>query len=488
MTLRKKAWSLALYWVAMILLLSAGGWMLFEKLGDAAISDCDEARHGINAYEMLQNGESIVSTYRGETDYWNLKPPLTYWCIMLGYRIFGYNALGMRAYSALSMLLLMAVTALWSLKRYGKVASLCTALFWLGLGAVYGPHFARFGDADAQVALLSACAMLCMLKSERDVRWLYAMAVFFGLAFLSKSWHAGLIPATCLIWLLVTGNAKRLKLRQWLLMVVFAVLPVFPWAVARYARDGFAFFKRMFTRDFFERSTQVIEGHEGDWLYYVRYLATSPAVAAAGATCLIALLARGRRKLTLNGERWGLLLWFAVPVILYSLCVSKLEWYVFACFAPLSILFGMACGGLARAGRGRVWRSIGLAAAVGVMAWLGSVNAIEVSQTVNTDTYQRLMASYFDRDLYAGARCYIEYEAENDYAQVDTGTWVQDEVLCAQLVGDLDCRDGGLDAYFNETSRAFLLIHKSSLGDWAIMDQAYMVAEEGQLMLLQNIF
>lgn len=58
----------------------SGGFLLFTNLGETGISDCDEARHGINAYEMMQSGDYVVTTYRGEPDYWNLKPPLTdYW-------------------------------------------------------------------------------------------------------------------------------------------------------------------------------------------------------------------------------------------------------------------------------------------------------------------------------------------------------------------------------------------------------------------------
>ena len=33
-----------------------------------AIADFDEARHAVNAYEMMRNGTTVVSTYMGETD------------------------------------------------------------------------------------------------------------------------------------------------------------------------------------------------------------------------------------------------------------------------------------------------------------------------------------------------------------------------------------------------------------------------------------
>lgn len=77
---KKNLWQDALYWVLLLALLTAGGFLLFTNLGETGISDCDEARHGINAYEMMQSGDYVVTTYRGEPDYWNLKPPLTdYW-------------------------------------------------------------------------------------------------------------------------------------------------------------------------------------------------------------------------------------------------------------------------------------------------------------------------------------------------------------------------------------------------------------------------
>ena len=67
----KKICQQMLYWVLILALLTAGGFLLFTNLGEAGISDCDEARHGINAYEMDQSGDYVVSTFCGEPDYWN---------------------------------------------------------------------------------------------------------------------------------------------------------------------------------------------------------------------------------------------------------------------------------------------------------------------------------------------------------------------------------------------------------------------------------
>lgn len=57
--------------------------ILFHNLGNNAIADWDEARHGINAYEMLRSNNWIISTYQYEPDLWNLKPPFSYYLIAL---------------------------------------------------------------------------------------------------------------------------------------------------------------------------------------------------------------------------------------------------------------------------------------------------------------------------------------------------------------------------------------------------------------------
>lgn len=42
--------------------------VLFNNLGNNAIADWDEARHGINAYEMVKSNDWIVSSYQYEPD------------------------------------------------------------------------------------------------------------------------------------------------------------------------------------------------------------------------------------------------------------------------------------------------------------------------------------------------------------------------------------------------------------------------------------
>ena len=487
---KRNLWQEALYWVLLLALLTAGGFLLFTNLGETGISDCDEARHGINAYEMMQSGDYVVTTYRGEPDYWNLKPPLTDYCIMLGYRIFGYNALGLRFYSALSMMLTMIVLALWTRRRYGRIASLCTQLMLLGCGFIYGPHFARFGDADAQMLLFYVVAMICMLESHRRPRLLYGTALCFGLAFMSKSWHAALIPVTCLVYLVVTGEIRRLKPRHYLGLIFFGLLPIAPWAIARYQRDGMAFFEKMLSIDVVKRATTVHEDHRGGAGYYVSYLLSDRAVLVASVAVLIALCWKAVRRLRLSHDQWGVLLWFAVPLVLYSLCVSKLQWYIYVCLPPLAVGFGMALGKLARGGLRSGWKALPrlacLAAAVVLMVSLSLKNWENVSAAGNEDRYQRLIWEMFDREMDAGTRVYVQYESENNYYAVDYRSWVQDDELTAMLAGDLVCMDGGVEAFCQEEESAYLICHEIGM-DWDILGEYPLIYQDGPIMLIENL-
>ena len=56
---------------------------IFIRLGAGEVLQTDEATHGVNAYEMLRHGNALVNTYKYAVDYFNSKPPLSLWCIML---------------------------------------------------------------------------------------------------------------------------------------------------------------------------------------------------------------------------------------------------------------------------------------------------------------------------------------------------------------------------------------------------------------------
>lgn len=99
------------YYVLLFLISILTIYNLFYYLKETPIYSWDEARHGISAYEMLKNREFIVNTYGYQKDYWNLKPPLSFWAIIAGYKIVGFNPLGLRLYSTISAFLTVLTVA-----------------------------------------------------------------------------------------------------------------------------------------------------------------------------------------------------------------------------------------------------------------------------------------------------------------------------------------------------------------------------------------
>ena len=450
--------------LVLLALLVLAGYMLFHDLDVRPMTDTDEARHGINAYEMQKSGDYWVTTYLGEPDYWNLKPPMSSWSIVLGYQIFGFNALGMRAYSAFSMLLAMLAITLWLWRRKGFVAALFALLLLLGTHTIFDVHFARTGDADSQLFLLFTLSMLAMLDSTKNIRLLYVTAFCFGLAFLSKSWHAAPIPIICLVWLIVTGQIRSLRVKHYLGIIGFALLPLLPWAIIRYRADGFTFFVQMFLVDALTRSTTILETHQGDWLYYARYLKDILSLRITALLCGSLAVMRWRRlwpRLRFRKPSplmWGLVIWFLMPIVLYSSVVSKLYWYFFPSLAPAMIAGGIAAGQLAKQGRLHILRLGVLCAATVFMAIGIAHNWQVVLNEEPNNTYQQDIVEAFDRDLHAGVHVYAQYDPDYLTKPENLTKWRQSDVLYAYLAGDVICLNGGQEAFEEDEESAYFMV------------------------------
>ena len=125
------------------------GVLCFYRLGEAATHNTDEARHIANAYEMFKNSEIWIHTYKYAPDYFNYKPPLSMWCIMLCFGTFGINTVSMRLYSAIAWMLLYIVVIVFLWKKYGGCASVLFSLAFVSGTDLFFFHCARSADADS---------------------------------------------------------------------------------------------------------------------------------------------------------------------------------------------------------------------------------------------------------------------------------------------------------------------------------------------------
>ena len=93
---------------------------IFGHLNSLPIRIWDEARLATDAYEMLHNGNFIVTYFDGKPDMWNTKPPLLIWFDVLFMKTIGVNELAVRLPSAFAALFTCILFLLFSEKFLKK--------------------------------------------------------------------------------------------------------------------------------------------------------------------------------------------------------------------------------------------------------------------------------------------------------------------------------------------------------------------------------
>ena len=310
---------------------------LLFNLSSSQVQIWDEARHGVSAYEMLHNGEYLVTTYDEQPDFWYLKPPLGLWIIAASYRLLGPNLFALRIASAMSALLTILLVMRIGL-RHGRLQSVLSGLILTTSFAFILKHSGRSGDFDAMLCLITAIIYVVAMRQDRLAPALAGLLI--GVAFLLKSF-AFVIPLGVYFsarWFI--GDRRRFLPEAALCAAVFLV-PVLAWAGLRYAQDGSYFFRRMVAYDVIQRGTQEIEGHSGGVFYHVVNFVDFQWtwLAALAFTAVPALKSRRLRGLVKTHA--PLLLWFIVPFAIATVVRSKIEWYIVPVYPPAAIIFSL---------------------------------------------------------------------------------------------------------------------------------------------------
>lgn len=306
------------------------------------VFDWDEARHGVNAFEMMQRHNYIANYYDGELDYWNLKPPLSLYLVMLGYKMFGFNIWGLRFFTVLAFLLTAIIIALFLKKHVGKIPSLLSLMFFITnpffLYDYYlNNHWIRSADPDAILILFVAIALITLYLSSRNSNWLHLTALAFALGFLTKSWHACFLLPIVFFYLIFTKGFPQIKWWQYFTIALSALVPLAIWAISRYSFDGIKFFQEMFNYDLIARSTSLIEDNQTEPLYYLHWLRQNYIMLICLIIFIIGLLLKIKNKARLNHLDILCSIAFLSIILIYSMSKTKDYWYIYPCCVPLYI-------------------------------------------------------------------------------------------------------------------------------------------------------
>lgn len=478
------------YFVFFVFLLLISLINLFYKLGDQSIINFDEARHGVSAYEMLKSGNYVVNTYNFHNDYWNLKPPLSFWAVAAGFKLGGFSPFGLRIPSAVCALITIAIIGLFVKNRNGNLASIISMSFLLTSSQYILYHGARTGDPDSLFVLLFTISMISMLLMDRNINYLYLAGFAFSLAFLTKSWHAGCIPVILGLYLIFTGKIKKLTLKNWFIVLFFAIFPIFIWGIIRFQYDGFTFFKNMINYDLLMRSSSTLEGHRGGPFYYLIVLLNLHNYGLW--LCMLILLVfliilKQKFEYIKNNRHFfvGILFWILIPLILFSFPKTKIAWYILPVFPPLSILAGVLAGRVLTT----YHSMIKLLVVLGIIICF-SGNEYEIFHIISHTSNENVQSILLDlKSKHVKVSNKKIYNGNTNQNSQGLGyrlnDWQQGEVLAAKLYDNLVPLDGGFKT-FNKKPNSLLLITKNKYNNLSNKNNYNVVVNKDDLYIISH--
>ncbi len=340
------------YYPLFILVVAVAAFNLLFHVHDQMIQDWDESRPAVNAYEMVKNNNYIMGTYLDQPDYWNTKPPLALWFMAASYRIFGFNTFAMRFPSILLSIGTVILILLIVRKHFGQLASLISG-YILGTSInfiIY--HAGKSGDYEGGLTFLTTLSFFLLDYFKRKPVHFYLAFFVAGLAFLYKSF--AFLPILLVLggYIVVNQHFRKLKLSDYLFMLISMIAPILIWALLRMQQDGLKFFQAMIQNDLFARTQMVIEGQARvNILYYVNTIITG----MMPWSFLLFVFPFYKNRLRFRSIRKGFpislelngffkssifWLWIASMFILYGLAKTKLYWYMAPVIPAFAVYFG----------------------------------------------------------------------------------------------------------------------------------------------------
>lgn len=175
-------------WRPLLAIVLTAGCVFFLGLDRSRLWDQDEGYFATTAAEMYARNDLIVPTFNGKL--FGHKPPLMYWGMMAGYRLFGVNELGARFFSAVFGLATALVT--WQLGRrlFNDTTGLLAGVIMAS--SMMFSVVARAATPDSHLTFFAALAFLLWSRDEFPlphegpavgIRWRTWLAAYVAMAF-----------------------------------------------------------------------------------------------------------------------------------------------------------------------------------------------------------------------------------------------------------------------------------------------------------------
>jgi len=142
----------------------AAGIVFLTNLGVPSLWDEDETYYATTSREMLQSGDWVMPTFNGEV--FPHKPPMMYWMMISGFKLFGVGELGARFWSAV-----LGIAGALATYHLGRLLFRAEVGFWAGLAMASTLLFtvsARAATADSLLVFVTTLSMLLFVLSGQS--------------------------------------------------------------------------------------------------------------------------------------------------------------------------------------------------------------------------------------------------------------------------------------------------------------------------------
>jgi 4-amino-4-deoxy-L-arabinose transferase-like glycosyltransferase len=317
---------------------------LFAHLDELPLVLYDEQRLATNALEMRESGNWLLTTYEGQPDYLNTKPPLMIWLQVISMSLFGYNELAVRLPSAMAALATCLLLYAFSVRRFRSPLLGILAVFVLCTAKGYTEiHGTRTGDYDALLTLFTTTYCLAWFSFLEDGKTLqlYLFFTTLMLAVLTKCTAACLMLPALLLYTLLRGKIRAvLSNPHFYLGVLLLVVPVAAWYILRQQVDP-GYLSSVWHMDIGGRYKEVMSFVFGPW-YYLSLLANESFVPWLPLAIAGILTAHYSKDSQLRRLSLFLLIILLVFIGVLSFSATKFYWYLLPSYPLLALLAAIA--------------------------------------------------------------------------------------------------------------------------------------------------
>ncbi|PIS41635.1 MAG: hypothetical protein COT25_02085 [Candidatus Kerfeldbacteria bacterium CG08_land_8_20_14_0_20_42_7] len=293
-------------------------------LNSYPMQNWDEGFYAQATKEMVSSHDIWSLTYQHNAFY--EKPPLLMWLSYPVVQIFHEANWTFRFWGALAGVASAIIFSLfvWQKEKRPSIAWLATVIFLSAEALLY--HCFRTGDTDGLLIFFLIFGLFAYWKSWLKPSWILGTAIAFSLAVMSKS-AAGLIgPVIVLCDILFSRRWNIVRSKYFWYSILAFISVVAPWHIAQTILHGHEFWSSYLGSQIVGRTVLQIFAQGFPWYWYIGVFARRffPFSLFFPAALLLSIrqIIRGKK------DSMFILLWALVPLIVYSIAITKFEWYI----------------------------------------------------------------------------------------------------------------------------------------------------------------